>query len=164
MQKLRLSSQRWASDHRKKSQNPFNTGRSQSSKGVPSEEWGIKIRQYYNQKVCQFWIMPKASILTNKQIRSMWVGTYLRHPHLLVPVEASTKSQVVIPSPYQQASTNQSKLQRSEGYVSMQSRPKSQKMLTYFESEDSHLPLSCLSCGIIPSCPSHPSPGTFWLT
>lgn len=24
----------------------------------------------------------------------------------------------------------------------MQSRPKSQKMLTYFESEDSHLPLS----------------------
>lgn len=100
-------------------------------------------------------------MLTDEQIDVG--GTYLPHPHLPVQVEASAKSQVVIPSPYQQASTNQSKFQRPEEYVSMQSRPKSQKMLTYFECEDSHLPLSYLSCDIIPSCPSHPSPGTVWL-
>lgn len=158
MQKHRLSSQHWASDHRKKSQDPFNTEANHKAPSVPSEEWGIKTSQCYDQKVCQVWIVPKASMLTNEQ-----VGTYLPHQHLLVPVEASAKSQVVIPSPYQQASTNQSKLQRPEGGVSMQSRPKSQKMLTYFESEDSHLPWSCLSCYIIPCRPSRPSPGTFWL-
>lgn len=162
MQKHRLSSQHWASDHRKKSQDPFNT---EADHKAPREfplrngalrQDSVMTRRYVKSGSCP----RRACWLMN---RSMWVGTYPPHQHLPVPVEASATSQVVIPSPYQQASTNQSKLQRPDGYVSMQSRPKSQKMLTYFESKDSHLPLSCLSCDIIPSCPSHPSPGTFWL-